>query len=67
MPAPGAPLSVNWVAPTATFPVIVPGVGPKALQVVERSPKRLSKKYPWVSRKFGPPKENVADSTPRVS
>ncbi len=39
---------------------------PTALQVVDRSPNTLSKKYPCESRKLGPPNENVPLSTPRV-
>ena len=57
---------MKFVFPMATVPEIVYGLLGED-PIVDISPKTLSMKYPWVSRKLGPPKENVADSTPRVS
>ena len=48
------------MAPTARAELNVAGFA-MLLPVVDRSPNTLSKKYPWESRKFGPPKENWAD------
>ena len=55
------------VAPTAGEPENDVDVPADTVPVVDRSPKMLSRKNPWVSRNAGPPKENVASAGPMIS
>ena len=66
---PVALATVHWVPPMArvdTVPDTDVGLA-GLLPVLDRSPNRLSSMNPWMSRKFGPPKENVASAGPMIS